>query len=459
MDLNEEQEAAYAAIAAGKSIFLTGPGGTGKSYLIDALVTRLPKETGKTVAVTAMTGCAALLLGHRAKTLHAWAAVGLAREDVKTLVATIKKSQKARRRWLSTDILIVDEVSMCTPDLLEKLNAVAKGVLGNQRPFGGIQLVLVGDFFQLPPVHKEEVETTFIFESPVWKELALEPFHLTTIHRQSDPVFQQILTEARFGRLSQQSIAVLKTRHGLSFEGQEIKPTMLFTRRAEVDSINARHLAALKGERRTFQAETLFDPVCATQGISKQDPQIQKIIAKFDTDANYVPQLTLAVGAQVMLIINNPRVELTEEVYDAVEQTKRKKVLTREDLKNGSRGRVVGFSGPPSDPTSVPIVKFRTGEAVPIQHALWDVPDVEGVKRRQVPLRLAYALTVHKAQGATIDCALIDIGSKTFEYGQAYVALSRLRSLDSLYIHDIDPAAFRAHPKVTAFYRAGTANT
>lgn len=447
--LNEAQKQAYNAITAGKSIFLTGPGGTGKTYLIDVLMTELPRTTGKSVALTAMTGCAALLLGHRAKTLHAWAGVGLAKEPPATLIKQIKQSQKSRRRWLSTDILVIDEISMMTPDFFEKLDAVAKGVLNSQRPFGGLQLVMVGDFFQLPPIHKEETDTTFIFESPLWKTLNLEYHPLTQMVRQSDPAFQSILTEARFGRLSPKSIQVLQTRMGLDYSKEDIKPTMLYTRRAEVEEINMKYLRALPGERRTYKAETLFLPTAETAGLRKEDPAIQRAIAKLDTDASYAVELSLALGAQVMLLINNPPIKDMDE--STGEDTK-KKVVLREDLKNGSRGVVVGFTGSANDPLSVPIVKFRTGAPIPIFPFIWELDDFPGVKRRQLPLRLAYAITIHKAQGATIDCALIDVGRKTFEYGQAYVALSRLRSLDSLYIHDLDATAFRAHPKVKEFY-------
>lgn len=456
--LNAEQKCAYDAISAGRSVFLTGPGGTGKSFLIDVLVSELPRSTGKTIAVTAMTGCAALLLGHRAKTLHAWAGVGLAKEPASVLVKAVKQSQKARRRWLSTDILIVDEVSMMTPEFLEKLDEVAKGVLNNKQPFGGLQLVLVGDFYQLPPVHREEVEKTFIFESPLWPILKLEHHALTTIVRQRDPVFQAILTEARHGRLTAQSLAILESRMGLDTSKEEIKPTQLYTRRAEVEAINQRYLKQLQGEARSFTAETLFLPIAQTVGLTKESPQIQRAVAKLDTDAPYAAELTLKIGAQVMLLINNPPITELDESQPIDESGKaKKKVVVREDLKNGSRGVVVGFTGPANDPMAVPIVKFRSGAPIPVFHWTWELEDLEGVKRRQIPLRLAYALTIHKAQGATIDCAIIDVGKKTFEYGQAYVALSRLRSLDSLYIHDLDITAFRAHPKVKSFYSALTA--
>jgi ATP-dependent DNA helicase PIF1 len=425
--LNESQRAAFDAIAAGKSIFITGPGGTGKSYLIQAIYNLIPDRTGKHVSVTALTGCAALLLGRYAKTLHSWAGIGLGRSEVNVLVAAIRRSGRAFRRWLGTDILIIDEVSMMTSELLEKLDEVARHIRRDKRPFGGIQVVFVGDFFQLPPVVKaSEGELTFVFESPTWKSIVQETISLTQIHRQADPEFQKILNEARVGSLSEESIAVLKGRQGLPWAEELIRPTLLFTRRAEVDNVNDRNLKALPAERKLFKAETVFAPLEGLQGYTNETPEVKRAIEKLDKDAPYMVELVLAQGAQVMLLVNkDPELGLV----------------------NGSRGVVVGFDG-----MGIPMVQFKHGAPIPIPAASWESDEVEGLYRKQIPLRLAYAITIHKAQGATLDSALIDIGTSTFEYGQAYVALSRVRSLDSLYIWDIEPTAFKAHPKVKQFY-------
>jgi ATP-dependent DNA helicase PIF1 len=203
---------------------------------------------------------------------------------------------------------------------------------------------------------------------------------------------------------------------------------MLFTRRAQVDDINTSHLKKLTTERKTFKATTLFNPMSNTEAKTEQDPMIARAIAKLDRDAPFVPELTLAVGAQVMLLKNMQEIGLV----------------------NGSRGVVTGWSGPAE--AQIPLVKFKNGVEMPIENATWELSEYKGVFRRQIPLRLAYAITIHKAQGATLDCALVDIGGRTFEYGQAYVALSRVRDLESLYIHDFETTAFRAHPKVAAFY-------
>ncbi len=425
--LTQSQQEAYETISQGKSIFLTGPGGTGKSFLLQYLYDMIPERTGKHIAITAMTGCAALLIGRFAKTLHSWAGIGLGREPPMALVAAIRRSGKALRRWLGTDILVIDEVSMLTPELLEKLDTIAKSIRRCNLPMGGLQVVFVGDFYQLPPVNKDkDKETQFVFESPIWKTIVQETVELKTILRQTDPVFQTILSQARQGFLEDESVRILETRQDRSWQQLEIRPTLLFTRRAEVDNINERNLRALQGERKLYKAETVFAPIQATANLTESSPAVKHAIEKMDRDGQYMAELILAIGAQVMLLTN-----LDHEA----------------ELVNGSRGVVVGF-----EKSGAPIVQFRSGKPIPISATTWESEDLEGVGRKQIPLRLAYAITIHKAQGATLDCALIDIGTSTFEYGQAYVALSRVKNLESLYIWDIEPTAFKAHPKVVEFY-------
>jgi ATP-dependent DNA helicase PIF1 len=442
--LNSGQRAAFDAIMEGKSIFLTGPGGTGKSFLIKEVFDQLNKP-GHSVSLTAMTGCAALLLHSKAKTLHSWSGIGLGADVVPLLVGKIKKSRRAMLGWLKTDTLVIDEVSMLTAELFEKLEEIARKVRKNDSPFGGLQLIMVGDFFQLPPVSKGE-ETKFVFESPLWKTMGLTTYALTEIVRQKNPEFQAILNEARTGTLTKASLKVLRGRIDLDYKSLEIQPSMLFTRRGEVDSINTTHLKKLTTEKKTYTATTVFNPITQTHGLSKGSPEVEHAVQALDKVAAYSVELTLAVGAQVMLLTNmNPGAGLV----------------------NGSRGVVVGFERPPakeaedlsgsSTPAKhhdilFPVVRFKSGCKQLIQFHDWELQEFPGVKRQQIPLKLAYAITIHKAQGATLDCALIDVGGRTFEYGQAYTALSRVKDMESLYIHDIAPEAFKAHPKVVAFY-------
>ena len=440
MPLNEEQSLALEEIVAGKSVFITGPGGVGKSYLIREIKSRL-LELGKTVGVTAMTGCAALQLECQAKTLHSWASIGLGRESVDDLVAGIRRfnNAKARARWQHTDVLIIDEVSMMTPDLLEKLDSVARIIRKRvAQPMGGLQVVLVGDFCQLPPVNKDisgnEVEPQLLFECEVWSEIIQRTIVLKQIQRQSDPVFQQILNEARMGVLTAESVAVLEGRKvkGTALKDQMdasiVKPTLIFSRNNKVDEINNKNMAALDTMLVARKSKICYGPKTDPGTINVEDPEIKRALARLENDAAYVPMLSMKEGAQVMLITN---------------------LDVEAGLVNGSRGVIKRFTE-----TQLPIVEFRNGIVMTIDLATWMTEEFPFVGMTQIPLRIAYAITIHKSQGATLDCALVDIGKDTFEYGQAYVALSRVKSLEGLYIWGLDTSRIRAHPRVVDFYKS-----
>jgi ATP-dependent DNA helicase PIF1 len=444
IELNKEQTAAYNAIHEKNNILITGPGGAGKSHLIHYIINKsiesvcvegeTPKYTKdefkKThIGLTALTGCAAILLGRFAKTLHSWAGIGLGAGTVKDLCTNIKKNQVAYKNWLQTDLLIIDEVSMMSIDLFDKLDEIGQTLRKSSKPFGGIQLVLVGDFFQLPPINKDKEEMLrFVFESTRWKRCIDRVIHLHKIHRQKDDSFQKVLNAARFGRITNEDLTILKTREGLDWKSLQIKPTLLFSRRVDVDIVNEQNLKALTGERHTYKVDTVRDEK-APSATRLDAPEVVKAVEIYDKNAQYSTELVLAVGAQVMLI-HNLDIEL--------------------GLVNGSRGVITSFS---KDENAYPIVQFINGSRIMIEPHTWMIDALDGfVGRRQIPLKLAYALSIHKSQGATLDCALIDIGERTFEYGQAYVALSRVRDLESLYIWSIDAKAFKVHPKVIKFY-------
>ena len=432
MTLNPQQQRTLETVMNGGNVFITGPGGTGKSFLIRRIVEECQKKSRK-VAITALTGAAALLLGEGAKTIHSWAGIGLGKDPASKLAQEIRKSRHAvRHRWITTRTLIIDEVSMMTPDLLSLLSTVGQLVRKSPLfPFGAIQVILVGDFEQLPPVIKmdDKQDTTLLFESDIWRALNLQICPLTQIVRQADPVFQTILDETRMGTLSEESLQILKDRQNKPWQDLKIKPTLIFSRRADVEMVNSLNLKSLKGKAQTYDVKTIYDAT-VEKGLTDQDPNVKRAIAKLDRDAPYQPHLELKVGTQVILIYN---------------------LSTEDGLVNGSRGVVEGFTAttPP-----YPQVLFKGhGEPISIKEQTWKIEDFDGIKRQQIPLVLGYAQTCHKAQGSTIDCALIDIGPSTFEVGQAYVALSRVKSLDSLYIYDFEPSAIRAHPKVIEFYR------
>lgn len=429
MELNEAQAAAFAAVKRGHNIFLTGPAGSGKSFLLQTIL-KWGALTGKHIAVTALTGCAALLLGFSAKTLHSWAGIGLGRDTGEKLAEAVKRSPSSKARWRKTSILIIDEISMMTPELFEKLDCIGKHVRASAAPWGGMQLVLCGDFLQLPPVVRglsgETAIGRFAFESPAWKAAGLQAHALTKIERQTDAAFQTLLNECRIGEPSPASIAVLQSRQHLDWKSRTIRPTLLFSRNADVDSINEKNIAALQKPLRMFDVRTAFDRSDPTLEVPTGE-RLERVLEKLDSDAPYMPHLELCVGAQVMLLFNKD---------------------IEAGLVNGSRGVVIDFR--PSD--GVPIVQFLHGDPIAVEPHGWASADFPAVVRLQIPLRVAYAVTIHKSQGATLDCALVDIGSTTFEYGQAYVALSRVRNLESLYIWNLDASRIRAHPTVLRFY-------
>ena len=438
--LTEEQRSVFEFLLRGDNVFLTGGGGVGKSYLLSVIDSELPGRRRRLeiaggaenarlprIQMCALTGCAALLLGHKAKTLHSWAGIGLGKGTVQELYIKIRRNRKALQHWLLTDLLIIDEVSMLTGDLLDKLNELGKKIRGSKIPFGGLQVLLVGDFFQLPPVNRGDEPTQFAFESQAWKEGITVCVELTKIQRQKDERFQRILKEARAGALSQESCAILRGLEGRDWRSNKIRPTLVFPRRAEVDLINESNLKALKGKRQTYKARLAYDGKMPA-GFKETDEGFQHVLARFDTDAAYAVQLELVHDSQVMLIAN---------------------VDPGAGLVNGSRGIMVGFC----EATGLPIVEFLNGVRRTMGAHSWPIEDYPFVSRTQIPLRLAWAVTTHRTQGASLDCALVDIGSGNFEYGQAYVALSRARTLEGLFVHDFDPTAFRAHPTVKTFYK------
>jgi ATP-dependent DNA helicase PIF1 len=440
--LTSEQKSVIHHLLKGHNVFLTGPGGVGKSYLISTIYNEFPRlkkdydshfsnyKTPKLarVQLTSMTGCSALLLGNKAKTLHSWASIGIGKGTVNELYVKIRKSSNGMRRWLYVDLLVIDEISMMTAELLDKLNQLAKKIRGNNKPFGGIQILLVADFHQLPPVCKNENKQSkiFAFESDCWNELIKCSIELTIIQRQKDKFFQKVLQEARIGQLSKESCELLESRQGLDWKDNKIRPTLLFPRRAEVDMINDANFRELSGKKYQYNAKLLYDGK-VPQGFTENDERFIQLLQRFDSEAPYTKDLELMLNAQVMLVAN---------------------VNRDEGLVNGSRGVVVGFC----PASNLPIVEFINGITKTIGSHSWALEDYDFISRAQIPLKLAYALTIHKCQGASVDSSLVDIGSGIFEFGQAYVALSRCRSIEGLYVYDFNPNSFKVHTKVKEFY-------
>jgi ATP-dependent DNA helicase PIF1 len=252
MLFSKEQQIAYNKYIQGKNIFITGPGGTGKTALIRHIYQDARKK-GKEIQVCALTGCAAVLLECKARTVHSWASIGLGNGPIEQTVNKIMKNRYAKANWKTVDILVIDEVSMMSQKLFELLDAIGKATRKNKRPFGGIQLIFSGDFFQLPPVgNKDEPETTkFCFESEQWFDTFTIKNHvsLQQIFRQNDPVYQRILNQVREGRLKRSSNDMLLQYVGRELPGDaQVRPTKLFPTRTKVEAINSAEMGHLTGD-------------------------------------------------------------------------------------------------------------------------------------------------------------------------------------------------------------------
>ena len=438
MNFSTEQTIAYNKYIEGKNIFITGPGGTGKTALIRHIRQDAYRK-GNDIQVCALTGCAAVLLECKAKTVHSWAGIGLGNGPIAQTVTRIMKNRFVKTNWKSIDTLVIDEVSMMSQKLFELLDAVGKACRKNPRPFGGIQLIFAGDFYQLPPVgNKDEPETTkFCFESPLWLETFKIEDHvcLDTIFRQSDPVYQRILNQVREGRLKRSSADLLLAHVGREMASDiQVRPTKLFPTRNKVEAINSNEMSKLEGKDYEYKIKHRTDLEMSTQervirlGFTKE--QIQTELMYLQGNIMCDETIKLKVGCQVMCIAN---IELNNG----------------DTLCNGAQGIMIGINA-----EGLPIVKFRNGYQMAMSHHVWPSELIPGVGVSQIPLILAWALTIHKAQGSTLEIAEVDAGSNIFECGQTYVALSRVKSLEGLFLSSFDAKRIRINRKVQEFYEA-----
>jgi len=443
MGLSREQKILYDKYIQGNNIFITGPGGSGKTALIRKIYENANHRL-KNIHVTALTGCAAVLLNCKAKTLHSWAGIGLGKGSTEYLVSKIKKNKFLKAIWKQTEILVVDEVSMLSLKLFTSLNEIGKAVRGNNKQFGGIQLVFAGDFYQLPPVGDflDPDTQRFCFESNDWNSIFQRDcqIQLIKIFRQTDEIYSSILNQIREGRIKRKSNDLLLQYVGRPYDQNLIvEPTKIYPTRNKVEQINIYKMTSLDTEEKEYNVKYLKDlEMTKAERFTRFEFSDIEIQAELDFLASNLicdTNIKVKIGAQVMCIIN-----IKSNEGDTI-------------VCNGSQGIITSYC----EYTGFPRVKYNNGVELVMARHIWASDKIPGIGISQVPLILAWALTIHKSQGATLDTAEIDVGSGIFECGQTYVALSRVKSLDGLYLTSFDSNRIRINKKVKEYYQELTA--
>ncbi len=398
------QKTALTILKTGASVFLTGEAGSGKTHTINQY-TQYLREHGIDFAVTASTGIAATHIG--GVTIHSWSGIGIASDLTEDDLESIAANKYVAKRIKAAKVLIIDEVSMLDGRVLTLVDRIGRMVKKSVLPFGGIQVILVGDFFQLPPVAQAGRATQFAFESEAWQRLNPTICYLSEQYRQDDSTFLDILGAIRRNEFDEDHFENIQTR---MIERHQIPENMtrLFPRNMDVDSINTTELGKLPGKSKKY--------VMAARGPESLITTLKR--GCLSPDVLYLKQ-----GATVMFTKNN----------------------TGAGFVNGTLGTVVGFESS----TQYPIVKTLEGKKISVEPMDWVISEGDEIQAKisQLPLRLAWALTIHKSQGVSLDAAVMDL-SQAFEYGQGYVALSRVRTLSGVHLLGVNAKAFEVHPAV-----------
>jgi ATP-dependent DNA helicase PIF1 len=400
------QQQALRLMMEGHNVFLTGAPGAGKTYVLNEFIRRAVKA-GKQVGITASTGIAASHIG--GTTIHSWSGLGIMDQLTADDLKHLSGIDRLIKRYNSINVLVIDEVSMLHGKRLNMVNELAKKLRGNDKAFGGIQVILVGDLFQLPPISRGSEPLDFMHLSATWEELDLRICYLNEQHRQDvNDKLLMLLEAMRRGSIGEEHELLIQERLNITPD-DDIVVTRLYSHNLDVDSINQRYLDMLPSKSQTYQMQS--------RGSQAKYAQLTKGLLAPEI-------LELKIGAEVMFVANN----------------------FADGFVNGSRGQVIDFDG------DTPVVKLTRGKKIYVEPHTWSMTEDGKVRAEaiQLPLRLAWAMTIHKSQGMSLDAAEIDL-SRAFTPGMGYVALSRVRSLDGLYIKGINTMALNMHPQIYEF--------
>ncbi len=403
----------------GDNVFLTGFAGTGKSYILNKLKDKFKKK----LTITSTTGIAAVNV--KGQTIHSWAGVGLCKNSVSKTVEKIRGRISTLRQILNCKILAIDEISMLNIETFEYVNEVLKEIRENNEPFGGIQVLLIGDFFQLPPVEEESLERKYCFDSCLWEELNLQNVVLKKNYRQNEEKFVTALAHMRTNCLEVEDIELLDTRN-TDLDTSETDILHIFSTNNEANQYNITKFNRIDEPIRILEAQ---DGVYrGNKPVYDDFNESEKYILEiFSKNCRAEKEIALKLGAKVMLLVN---------------------MDFNKGLINGSCGTIMKFNE-----NSISI-KFDNGaEAnIPKHKFEYYYNDRIVAERTQYPLKLAYGITIHKSQGMTLDNLVVDC-SRIFERGQAYVAISRVKTLAGLYLKNFEPQKVLVDNHVAEFYQ------
>jgi ATP-dependent DNA helicase PIF1 len=453
---SNEQQLCFEKYLNGENIFITGPGGSGKSFLIKNIV-KHAETNNKNIKVCALTGCAAILLECKATTLHMFSGIGIANKKNEEIIGELFTTKRYKlKNWKKLEILIIDEVSMMSLKILLLLDTIAKKFYKKTSPLGGLQVIFTGDFYQLSPVSNnflEKEDSMFCFEHELWNQLFPKENQivLKTIFRQKDETLLKILKYIRKGQITPSSRSALESRIFNTQELNLIKKdkvlTILSPIKRDVEHINLKEYLKLdksleecvydldyidlyfKYDEYEYENEDTNEKKNLFALLLKSNEQLKKDYDFLASNILAEKCLKLKIGTHVMCVAN---INLGGELQIA----------------NGSQGIIVGFND-----KKLPYVKFNTiKEPILIDYYIWKSEFNKRVGLMQLPLIYSWAITIHKSQGLTLDNAIIDIGSNIFADGQTYVALSRVKSLGGLYLTSFDCSKIKCNPLVKKFY-------